>query len=83
MSEQTYEVIARMRNAIRAGSSLSLKDSEFLLDLLLRYKFSLESLTPGGSEFVNDPERCAEHVRARSRGLMREIVRLKQLKERE
>lgn len=23
----------------------------------------LESLTPNGSEFVDDPERCAEHIR--------------------
>jgi hypothetical protein len=32
--------------------------------LLLRYKKSLEGLTPGGSEYVNDPERCAAFVRS-------------------
>lgn len=32
--------------------------------LFLRFKKELEGLTPGGSEFVDDPERCAEVVRA-------------------
>lgn len=32
-------------------------------DLLTRYKRALEGLTPGGSEFVNEPERCAQSVR--------------------
>jgi hypothetical protein len=30
---------------------------------LQRYKAALEGLTPGGSEFVNDPENCARYVR--------------------
>ena len=28
-----------------------------------RYDLALQSLTPGGSEFVRDPERCVEFVR--------------------
>jgi hypothetical protein len=28
-----------------------------------RYRLALESLTPGGSEFVRDPERCVAYVR--------------------
>jgi hypothetical protein len=34
-----------------------------MFELCMRYKRALEGLTPGGSEFVNDPERCAEFVR--------------------
>lgn len=44
------------------GVSLS---EEKVFALLLRYKKALEGLTPGGSEYVNDPERCAAHVRER------------------
>lgn len=36
------------------------------LELLTRYKKALESLTPGGSEFSNDPERCAADIRERT-----------------
>lgn len=32
-------------------------------DLLIRYKRALEGLTVGGSEYYNDPERCAKDVR--------------------
>ena len=28
-----------------------------------RYDLALQSLTPGGSEFVNDPERCVQFVK--------------------
>lgn len=30
-----------------------------------KYRLALESLTPGGSEFVNDPDFCVAHVRKR------------------
>lgn len=33
--------------------------------LALRWKKAVEGLTPGGSEYVNDPERCAEAIRKR------------------
>lgn len=44
--------------------------------LLLRYKRALEGLTPGGSEFVDEPERCAEMVRESLASRMRVIVSL-------
>lgn len=34
----------------------------------------LLSLTPGGSEFVNDPERCCEFVKERIAFLHRKLV---------
>jgi len=33
--------------------------------LLKRYKRALEGLTVGGSEYYNNPERCAEDIRHR------------------
>lgn len=38
------------------------------LDLFDRYKMMLEGLTPGGSEYVDDPERCAMVIRDRFAG---------------
>ena len=32
------------------------------LEMEWRAMLSLESLTPGGSEYVSDPERCVAHV---------------------
>jgi hypothetical protein len=37
---------------------------------------ALELLTPHGSEYVNDPERCVEFVRESLASQMRQIVRL-------
>lgn len=37
---------------------------------------ALESLTPSGSEFVNDVERCVNHVRDYQRELMNTLVRV-------
>ena len=34
----------------------------------------LLSLTPGGSEFVNDPERCCEFVKERLAFLHRKVI---------
>jgi len=51
-------------------------------DLLTRYKRCLEGLTPGGSEFIDDPERCAKTVEMIQEGLMRTLInRVKLLKE--
>lgn len=33
--------------------------------LCKRWKNAIEGLTPGGSEYADDPERCAEHIRSR------------------
>lgn len=38
---------------------------------------ALESLTPSGSEFVNDPERCVAFVRDHQASQMRVIVSFK------
>jgi len=34
-------------------------------DLLHRYRKALEGLTVGGSEYYNNPERCADDIRCR------------------
>jgi hypothetical protein len=34
-------------------------------DLLKRYKKALEGLTVGGSEYYDEPERCAKDIKAR------------------
>lgn len=51
--------------------------------LLLRYKRALEGLTPGGSEFVDEPERCAEYVKHsrmhQHRMIVKTVTRLKEL----
>ena len=38
----------------------------------------LESLTPGGSEFHESPETCADHIRARGRTSIKLAVKLKE-----
>ena len=45
-------------------------------DLLMRYKKALEGLTVGGSEYYNEPERCARDVRNK---LDRQHERIKRL----
>lgn len=37
----------------------------------------LESLTPGGSEFYNDPQRCAEFIREQMEAMKKTILQLK------
>ena len=46
------------------------------LELFDRYKKALESLTPGGSEYVDDPKRCAETIRERFNGPVKILKRL-------
>lgn len=50
-----------------------------VIDLLVRYKRELEGLTPGGSEFVNEPERCSEFVREKQLTLMRLWLKAKRM----
>lgn len=38
---------------------------EHALSECRRYRLALESLTPGGSEFFENPQRCVEHIRER------------------
>ena len=47
------------------------------LGLFDRYKKTLEGLTPGGSEYVNDPERCGITIREIMRGPITLIKRQK------
>lgn len=49
-----------------------------LRDDLAEYKRELESLTPGGSEFVGDPKRCAAVVKETRNSLMDQLVKAKQ-----
>lgn len=51
-------------------------------DLLTRYKRALEGLTPGGSEFIDDPERCAAVIVSTRDSLMNLLVeKTKRIKE--
>jgi hypothetical protein len=45
------------------------------LNLLLRYRQALEGLTPGGSEFFEDPERCAAYLRGKLGGMASALKR--------
>ena len=47
--------------------------------LIVRVKeldLALQSLTPGGSEFVNDPERCVAYCREIRNSQLRQIIKL-------
>jgi hypothetical protein len=46
-----------------------------MLNLLVRYKQALEGLTPGGSEFCEDPERCAAYIRGKLGGMASALKR--------
>lgn len=55
------------------------------LALAERYEKAITSLTPGGSEFVNDPEYCAKHVKefqaSQHRLICELVIEKKKLKE--
>jgi len=76
-TESIPDRLAHIKARVEYNLGLSPEDARFINDLLWRYKKALEGLTPGGSEFVNDPERCAEFVRERSRGLIRAMAEQK------
>jgi len=52
-------------------------------EMNLRWKKAVEGLTPTGSEFVNDPERCAAFIRDRTRWPKQIIEARKKLAEAE
>jgi hypothetical protein len=60
---------------------VELEDAAIKIDhletILKQYKRALEGLTPGGSEFANDPERCAAFVRDKMEHRHRLIVKFK------
>lgn len=47
--------------------------------ILDRYRKALETLTPGGSEFYGEPERCAEFVRDRLSFTVQQQKRINEL----
>lgn len=59
-----YEVGKAVARAAWEAASL---DADKARAALVRYKLALESLTPGGSEFSDSPERCVEFVRSREK----------------
>ena len=48
---------------LNSGYSLEEYNRDQLESLLKRYKASLEGLTVGGSEYWNEPERCARDIK--------------------
>lgn len=62
-----------MSNFVDVGGQML--GPEQVVQLLWRYKRELEGLTPGGSEFVNDPEYCAQFVRNRQTHQHETIIR--------
>lgn len=51
--------------ALEHGAVARLETYDRIIAQFKRYKVALEGLTPSGSEFVNEPERCSAHVRER------------------
>jgi len=45
-------------------------------ELFIRYKKALEGLTVGGSEYYNNPEKCAKDIRHRLDNQVRLIKKL-------
>jgi len=76
-TESIPDRLARIKESIEEYRRPNLEDARFVNELLWRYKKALEGCTPGGSEFVNDPEYCAEFVRERSRGLIHAMAEQK------
>lgn len=74
-AEADLAAVIDMRDAARAESARSLSKAEALDEALSKvekleeelkkYRLALEGLTPGGSEFHKDPERCVAYVRDR------------------
>jgi len=54
---------------LRTGTHIPLREADLRRQLAAEKEradereLALQSLTPGGSEFINDPQRCVEHVR--------------------
>lgn len=56
--------------AIDKDAVIAARDAE-----IARWKKAVEGLTPGGSEFFNDPERCAKFIRDFQMSIPARIVR--------
>lgn len=59
----TFERLQRIRRAAEQGHSMTVETVTALLDHAKVLDMALQSLTPGGSEYVNDPKRCVEYCR--------------------
>jgi len=73
--EDSYDYI---QEAEHKKGYLNKKRSDKLMNenLLIRYRRALEGLTVGGSEYYNNPERCAEDIRHRLNSQSEMIKRL-------
>lgn len=54
-----------------------IQENQRLLKEIVTMNRLLEDLTPGGSEFVNDPQRCAEFIRDQQKSIAKVIKPLK------
>ena len=52
-------------NSLRAQLAASQQETRDALAVVASWKRAVEGLTPGGSEFANDPERCAQFIKDR------------------
>ena len=48
--------------------------TSLLLSRIRELDMALQSLTPGGSEYVGNPERCAAHAKERMRSLQSSLI---------
>ena len=67
---RVYEILPDIEKSIELAERSKAPTISFFVDkisavvkLFKRYKKALEGLTPGGSEFVDEPERCAQVIK--------------------
>jgi hypothetical protein len=79
----TPEIIYLIENAEQAGDNQSFENGTAARAELAalqsenaRWKHAVEGLTPGGSEFVDDPEACAKFIKERTK-YPRQIIDLR------
>lgn len=80
---RVYEILPDIEKSIDLAEKSKASTISFFVDkisavvkLFKRYKKSLERLTPGGSEFVDDPEYCFDYIRNRQESQHQTIIRL-------
>jgi hypothetical protein len=65
MTEYILNLIDTYRDACwNRDNGMAIISRRKIEAFITRYKKALEGLTPGGSEFVDDPERCATLIRS-------------------